>query len=46
MLATDLTLDEETTIRHVLHDWGLQDAYFYADYDKVEALKKKLEIDS
>lgn len=44
MNAADLTLDEWDTIRNVLHDWGLIDTYFVADYHKVEELKTKLGV--
>ena len=39
-----LTEDEWDTVRKVLHDWGMIDSYFEADYSKVEELKKKLGV--
>ena len=40
----ELTEDEVLTLRKVLHDWGLIDSYFIADFKKVEALKDKLNV--
>lgn len=39
-----LTEAEWKTIKQVIHDWGLIDTYFIADYHEVEALKRKFKI--
>lgn len=40
-----LTLDEWDTIRKVLHDWGMIDTYYEADYEKVKMLKIKFNLE-
>lgn len=45
MYKLELTEIEFITLRYVLHDWGLIDSYFKADYKEVEKLKKKLGVD-
>lgn len=40
-----LTDEEWRTIQHVVHDWGLVDSYFIADWSSVERLKEKFNTD-
>lgn len=41
-IGLKLTDDEWETMKNVLHDWGLIDTYFIADWAKVQDLKEKL----
>lgn len=41
-MRPELTDDEWDTLLDVLHDHGLIDSYYIADYNKVEELRSKL----